>query len=196
MDDVDFADLIKRARAGDPAATTNLIDRFEGEVRTMVRVRLPRSLRNQFDSMDFVQAVWTSVFTGQGEVTEAFTDPGQFRGFLAGVARNKVYQEHRRQTRTQKYDLGREERLYHRKGDRDVARDVPAPDPSPSETAQARDFLGRLVKGRSEEEATVIDLRRQGLTFAEIARQVGRSERTVRRVIDEARERMEASGWE
>ena len=124
MDDVDFADLIERARAGDEAAVAALLGRFEPEVRTMVRVRLPRVLRNQFDSMDFVQAVWTSVFTGKADDVGQFADAGQFRGFLAGVARNKVYEEHRRRTRTKKYDLGREERLYVRKGEREVPREV------------------------------------------------------------------------
>src|SRR4051794_41114051 len=56
MDDVDFADLIARVRAHDQGAIADLLHRFEADVRTMVRVRLPRALRNQFDSMDFVQA--------------------------------------------------------------------------------------------------------------------------------------------
>jgi DNA-directed RNA polymerase specialized sigma24 family protein len=33
------------------------------------------------------------------------------------------------------------------------------------------------------------------MTFDEIARRTGVSERSVRRIIDEARERMEARGW-
>ncbi len=195
MDDVDFAEVIESARAGDEAAVAALLGRFEPEIRTMVRVRLPRALRNQFDSMDFVQAVWKSVFTGKGDDAARFADVGQFRGFLAGVARNKVYEEHRRQTRTKKYDLGREERLYVRKGDRDVPREVAAADPTPSETVQAGDRLGQLLRGRTAEEAQVVDLRRQGLTFEEIAARLGTSERSVRRVIESIRERMEARGW-
>jgi RNA polymerase sigma-70 factor (ECF subfamily) len=195
MDDVDFAEVIAGARAGDEAAVAALLGRFESEIRTMVRVRLPRALRNQFDSMDFVQAVWKSVFTGKADDVARLADVAQFRGFLAGVARNKVYEEHRRRTRTRKYDLGREERLYVRKGDRDVPREVAAPDPTPSETVQAGDRLGQLIRGRTPEEAQVVDLRRQGLTFEEIAGRLGTSERSARRVIDSIRERMEARGW-
>jgi RNA polymerase sigma factor (sigma-70 family) len=195
MDDVDFAGVIVSARAGDEAAVAALLGRFEPEIRTMVRVRLPRALRNQFDSMDFVQAVWTSVFTGKSDDAGRFADVGQFRKFLAGVARNKVFEEHRRQTRTKKYDLGREERLYVRKGDRDVPREVAASDPTPSETVQAGDRLGQMIQGRSPEDAQVIELRRQGLTFEEIAGRLGTSERSVRRVIEAVRERMEARGW-
>jgi len=60
LDSFDFAEVIRRARAGDDTATAKLLSQFEPEVRTMVRIRLPRALRNQFDSMDFVQAVWKS----------------------------------------------------------------------------------------------------------------------------------------
>ena len=162
----------------------------------MVRVRLPKILRNQLDSMDIVQAVLTSVFAGKpDEGATRFADVGQFRGFLAGVTRNKVYEEHRRRTRTQKYNLGREERLYVRKGQRDVPREVLASDPTPSEEVQADDRLGQLTRGRTPEEVQVIDLRRQGLTFDEIAQRLGIGERSVRRVIDSIRERMEARQW-
>ena len=197
MDDVDFgfADVVRRARAGDPAATATLLARFEPEVRTMVRSRLPRALRNQFDSMDFVQAIWTSVFAGGGAEIGTIADPGQFRGYLAGVARNKVFEEHRRRTKTKKYDLNREERLYVRKGERDVPREVEASDPTPSENIQADDRLDQILGGRTEQEAEVIRLRRQGRTFAEIAAMIGRDERSVRRVIEAARERMEARRW-
>ena len=196
MDDFDFADLIRRVRAGDESATTALLGRFEADVRIMVRVRLPKILRNQFDSMDFVQAVWASVLIGKGDEACPFADAGQFRNFLAGVARNKVYEEHRRQTRTKKYDLGREERLYVRKGERDIPRDVQGSDPTPSENVQAGERLGQLIAGRTEQETRVIQLRKEGLTFAEIADRIGLNERSVRRVIDAARERMEARRWQ
>ncbi len=198
MEPANFAEVIRLARAGDEAATVQLLTQFETEVRTMVRIRLPRALRNQFDSMDFVQAVWTSVFTGgSGDSDMAqFTDEGQFRGFLAGIARNKIFEEHRRQTRTKKYDISREERLYVRKGEREVPRDVAGSDPTPSENVQAGDRLGQLVQGRTKEEAEIIILRRQGLTYEEIASKIGWNERSVRRVIDAVRQRMEERKWQ
>jgi RNA polymerase sigma factor (sigma-70 family) len=196
MDDVDFADLMESARLGNEAAVAAVLGRFEHEIRTMVRVRLPKVLRVELDSMDIVQAVWTSVFTGKSDVLGKFSDPGQFRGYLAGVARNKVFEEHRRRTRTKKYDLNREERLYVRKGERDIPLEVAATDPSPSEEVQAGERFGKLIEGRSPEEVRIIELRRQGLTFSEIAREIGVHERSVRRVIDAARKRMEDREWQ
>lgn len=191
MDDADLAGLIARAKAGEEAAIRSLLETFENDVRMMVRVRLPRTLRSQFDSMDFVQAVWQSVFTGSNVDLERFTNVPHFRAFLAGVARNKVYEVHRQRTRTQKYDMSKEEPLYVRKGNREIPREVPAHDPTPSQDAQASDLYDKLIAGRSDREKSVLDLRRKGLTFDEIAAQTGLNERTVRRIIEALRQRME-----
>jgi RNA polymerase sigma-70 factor (ECF subfamily) len=186
LPDDDFADLMARARSGEPAAIRAFLRQFEREVRMMVRARLPRRLRTQFDSSDFVQAVWQSFFCDLQQHALEFANTDHLRGFLAGVVRNKVRQQHRRLTRTEKYDLAREERLYIRRGDREVVREVLSPDPSPSETAQAGDFLEKLIAGRSPREVAVITLRRQGLTLREIADRTGLNERTVRRIIEAA----------
>lgn len=195
MDDGDLAGLIARVKAGDEQAIRDLIHRFEGEVRTIVRFRLPQSLRSQFDSMDFVQAVWQSVLTKEGQDLGRFTNAQHLRGFLAGVAQNKVFEAHRRRTRTQKYSLQREEPLYVRRGSRDLLREVAAHDPTPSQDAQAQERYAQLVEGRSPQEAKVIELRRMGLTYDEIAEQTGLNERAVRRIIEAIRQRMEARKW-
>ncbi len=191
LGDDEFSDCMARAKAGDPAAIREFLCRFEEEVRIMVRARLPRKLRSRFDSVDFAQAVWQSFFSDLNQHGLNFESEQHLRKFLAGVVRNKVFEQHRRLTRTGKYDLAREERLYVRRGDRDVAREVISPDPSPSETAQASDRLAQLTAGCSPLEVDVITLRRQGLTFAEIATQTGVNERTARRIIDSARSRLE-----
>jgi RNA polymerase sigma factor (sigma-70 family) len=189
--DDDFNELMARAKAGDQAAIRDFLTRFEHEVRMMVRARLPKKLRNQYDSADFVQAVWQSFFSDLPRDAPDFEKVEHLRKYLAGVVRNKIYEQHRRLTRTEKYDVFREERLYIRRGDRDVPRDVVSPDPSPSQTAQAGDRLAQLTAGRSQREVDVIRLRRQGWTFEEIAAETGVKERTARRIIDSARSSME-----
>jgi len=192
----DIYDLIARAKAGDETAIREFLSRFEPEVRMMVRGRLPRMLRTQFDSMDFVQAVWQSFFADlQSSSSRQFENVHHLRGFLAGVARNKVYEEHRRLTRTKKHALAREQSLYVRRGSREVELALISPEPTPSQAVQASDRLAQLVARCSPLEAQVITLRHQEMTFDEIARRTGASERSVRRIIDEARERMESRGW-
>ncbi len=191
----DFADLIARARAGDDAAIREFLTRFEPEVRIIVRSRLPKLLRTRFDSMDFVQSVWKSFFADLRRGSQQFENVHHLRGFLAGVARNKVFEEHRRLTRTKKHAVAREQSLYVRRGSRDVELELISPEPTPSQAVQASDRLAQLVAGCTPLESQVIALRHQGLTFDEIAGQTGVSERSVRRIIDEARKRMEAREW-
>ena len=111
------------------------------------------------------------------------------------MVRNKVSEQHRRLTRTEKYDLAREERLYVRRGDREVPREVVSPEPSPSQAVQAADRMEQLTAGRSPLEIEVLTLRRQGLTFMEIADRTGINERTVRRVIETVRSLLESHRW-
>ena len=191
--DDEFNELLRRARAGDNGAIRDFLSQFEQEVRTMVRSRLPRKLRTQFDSTDFVQAVWQSFFVESD--SRDFENVEHLRGFLFGMVRNKVSEQHRRLTKTEKYDLAREERLYVRRGDREVPREVVSPEPSPSQAVQAADRMEQLTAGRSPLEIEVLTLRRQGLTFVEIAERTGINERTVRRVIETVRSLMESHRW-
>jgi RNA polymerase sigma-70 factor (ECF subfamily) len=130
-----------------------------------------------------------------GSGSRAFEDVEHFRGFLYGMVRNKVSEQQRRLTKTAKYDLTREERLYIRRGDREVAREVVSPEPSPSQAVQASDRMAQLTAGKSPREVEILTLRRLGLTLLEIAQRTGINERSVRRVIDSARSLLESRRW-
>ena len=151
-----------------------------------------RSCAARYDSVDFVQAVWKSFFSDMREQPGTFANAEQFRAFLTGVVRNKVHEQHRRLTRTRKYNMALEQPLYIRRGDREIVREVISREPSPSEVVQAEDRLEQLTNGRSAREVEVVALRRQGLTYEEIAKRIGMDERSVRRVIESVRTRMEA----
>ena len=88
-----------------------------------------------------------------------------------------MFEEHRRRTRTKKHALAREQSLYVRRGSREVELAPISPEPTPSQAVQASDRLAQLVAGCSPLEAQVITLRRQEMTFDEIARRTGVSSR-------------------
>jgi RNA polymerase sigma-70 factor (ECF subfamily) len=111
------------------------------------------------------------------------------------VVRNKVWEEYRRRTRSRKYDVRREERAHVRHDGHLATLDLTAPGPSPSQALQADERMEQLLAGRTPSESEVLRLRREGLTLDEIAARVGLSERTVRRLIESLRERMEARQW-
>lgn len=191
-----FEELLRLARAGDEAALSALLEHLEPEVRQTVRRQLPRLLRTQFDSMDFVQRVWTSVFADRDLDDTRFQRREHFLGYLNGVASNKVREEFRRRTRIKKYNIRREEPLIVRRGDRDEIQEIPAHDPTPSQDLQRNDRLEQLLQGKKPKDAEVIRLRVQGLTFDQIAARTGVNERTARRVIDELKHQMEEREWD
>jgi RNA polymerase sigma-70 factor (ECF subfamily) len=196
MDKRDLANLVEQAKKGDEAAIRDLLRRFESDVRIVVRARLPRALRSQFDTMDFVQAVWASVLTNDGPDLARFDNSRRLRGYLAKVATNKVFQEHRRRTQTQKFDLRRQEPLFIRSSGREVLRPLVSPGPTPSQDAQAGDRLAQITEGCSNSVRKIIELRRQGMTYAEIAEEAGVHVDAVRRKVEPIRLRMEERKWQ
>jgi RNA polymerase sigma-70 factor (ECF subfamily) len=186
-----LADFLKRIQQGDEGAARELLQRFEPEVRLVVRRQLPRLLRSRFDSLDFLQSVWGSFFRRMRDAPTDFEDSRHLVAFLARAAKNKVIDEYRRAA-SLKQDMHREEPLW---GDGRRPKDVADPIDSPSELAQAREVFGRLREHLPEDRRAILELKADGLSSKDIGDRLGISERTVQRVLEDLRRRME-SEWE
>ena len=187
----ELSDFLRRIQAGDDGAARELLDLYEAEVRLVVRRQLPRLLRSRFDSLDFLQSVWGSFFRRMRTAPTEFEDSRHLVAFLARAAKNKVIDEYRRAA-SRKHNMHREEPLWL---DGRRPRDVPDPIDSPSEVAQAHEVLVRLRELMPAERRTILELKAQGLSSKDIGEQLGISERTVQRVLEELRRRMETE-WE
>jgi RNA polymerase sigma-70 factor (ECF subfamily) len=64
-------------------------------------------------------------------------------------------------------------------------------DPSPDQAAIVTDEIDALAKDVDEDKRKILELRLQGFHIEEIAKEIGRSERTVRRTMKAFRERLE-----
>lgn len=186
-----FRHLMERVRAGDSEAVGELLRNFESEVRIVVRQKLPRRLRVRYDSMDFVQSVYQSIMIDLRTGPPAhFETPEHVLAYLSTTARNKVLEIYRRETRTKKYDIQKEVTTVTSNGYAEPEGFEPSGhDPSPSQYAQARDLMDKLTRGKPAVVTRIIELRQQELTFEEISQQVGLSERSVRRLLGEIRDR-------
>jgi len=187
----ELSDFLKRIQAGDDGAALELLSRFEAEVRLVVRRQLPRLLRSRFDSLDFLQSVWGSFFRRMRSAPTEFEDSRHLVAFLARAAKNKVIDEYRRAA-SRKHNMHREEPLW-AEGRR--PKEVPDPIDSPSEVAQAHEVLVRLRELMPEDRRTILEMKAQGLSSKDIGERLGISERTVQRVLEELRRRMETE-WE
>jgi RNA polymerase sigma-70 factor (ECF subfamily) len=120
-----------------------------------------------------------------------FEDSRHLVAFLARAAKNKVIDEYRRAA-SLKQNMHREEPLW---ADGRHPRELAGSGDSPSELAEAREALGRLRDLLPEERRSILELKAEGLSSRDIGRRLGISERTVQRVLEDLRRRVE-SEWE
>lgn len=181
----DIGLFLARIRAGDEDAARELLSRYEPEVRLVVRRQLPRLLRSRFDSLDFLQSVWGDFFQKVRNGPTEFTDARHLVGFLARAAKNKVIDEYRRAA-SQKQDMQREEPIWSQEG---RPRELAGNPESPSLLMEAREAFEKLCDLLPEDRRNLLSLKAQGLSSKEIGEELGISERTVQRVLEELRKR-------
>jgi RNA polymerase sigma factor (sigma-70 family) len=178
--DPEFASLLRQVKAGSSDAAWELIDRYGPHVLRVVRRLLSRRLRPQFDSVDFVQAVWASFFHDPAQIL-SFESPDGVIGYLARMARNKVLEENQRRLGTEKHDIRRVISLDDSCVDEG---DLVDHRPRPSQVAVARERWNRLVEEQPQRYREVIRMRFMGLSFMEIARRLDLDERSVRKIVE------------
>lgn len=126
--DDNFHSLIARVREGSEDAAWELVNQYGEAIRRAVRRVLNERMRSKFDSLDFVQIVWNSLFRVRDKL-DRFDRPEELTAYLVAMAHNKVGMEVRRRLMTQKYNVGHEESLDQRqdKNHSELASRQPAP---------------------------------------------------------------------
>lgn len=191
----EFAAMMLRVRSGCPEAAREVFDRFNPHVRRVVRRHLARRLRRQFDSHDFLQAVWASFFTTPAD-RYTFDKPDDLVNFLARVAANKVIEAFRCQVLTLKNDITRNlpiEQLPSGDlppGPAAVAAEPPGREPSPSQLAIAGERWEHLLRQAPPRCRPVLELLREGHTYREIAEQTGFHPKVIQRLLRKLNEGM------
>jgi RNA polymerase sigma factor (sigma-70 family) len=182
MQDLDsgFHSLVCQVREGSEEAAWELVNRYGAHIHRAVRRVLNERLRSKFDSLDFVQIVWNSLFRARDKL-DRFERPEELAAYLVVMARNKVGMEVRRRLMTEKYDVNRERSLDQMCANRES--DIPGRSPSPVEIAVARERWDRLLEGQPPHYREIIRLRLRGYTYQSIAEAVHLDECTVRRFL-------------
>ena len=176
----DSRDLVARAARGDDAAVHELLARHLDALQRFLRRRSGALLQAKESSADLVQSVCREVL----EHADRFEHGGEsgFRHWLYCTAMRKL--------------ADRDD--YHRAHRRDVARERPAGDEdglaatyatvcTPSRVAIAREQLTRLEQAFGQlsepQREVVLGARLLGLSHAELATQLGRTESAVRTLL-------------
>ncbi len=179
-----FADLIGRVRAGDQDAATELVRRYEPAIRRAVRFRLADSqLSRLFDSMDICQSVMASFFLRTAAGQYDITQPEQLIKLLGAIARNKLANQARAQ--------GRQRRDFRRVEAGAVNEEHVVDDTeSPSQQVACQELLVKAQQLLSAEERELVELRKDGLGWAEIADKQGGTAEAQRKKLARAVERV------
>ncbi len=178
------------AQNGDQSAWEALFRECYPKVRRVVRRKLDRSMRSLYDSTDFASDVMKSLAANLNQLN--FVSVESLFKFLAQVAEQKVIDEHRRR-HTLKRDVTRERRLSV-DGPEVGPVHLPSPEPTASQQAQANEFQARLLDRQDEIERTIIDLKHQNYSTAEIADRTGWNIRKVQRFLKDLHDSLHDSG--
>ena len=185
-----FAGLMGRLRAGDQDAATALFRRFTGRLIALAGARLDARTRGKVDPEDVVQSTYRSFFARAeaGQFDVATWD--ELWGLLAVITMRKCTNRAR----------------YFRAGRRDARAEVaPGPgaegpdalilaidrEPTPSEAAILAETVEQLLRGLDPEDRAIVELSLQGYTTPENGARLGFAERTVRRVRDRLKRRLQ-----
>jgi RNA polymerase sigma-70 factor (ECF subfamily) len=188
--DSSFDHLMARLRSGDDEAAATVFHRFARDLIALARERLGAWTRPRVDPEDIVQSVFRSFFGRYRDGDWHFVDQNSLWGLLVLVTLRKCSNRS----------------AYLHKACRDTRREVATLDadalagpwapldaaPSPLEATLLTEAVERLLEGLDPPERAIVELSLQGYTATEIARQLGRASRSVRRVREQVRRWLES----
>ncbi len=182
-----FDDAIGRLQLGSQQAASEIHQRFARRLIGLARSRLDPSLQVKSDPESVVQSVFRSFFERQAEGRFELENWESLWSLLVRMALRKCCDR---------------AATYHA-ACRDVRREVapgppgePSPDavqawtrdPTPEEAATLSDLLEQMMQGLDETQREMVKQRLEGYTVPEISARIGRTERTVHRVLSQVRE--------
>ncbi len=182
-----FDEVMARLAAGDQQAAARVFHRFAHRLVALAGARLSARLRAKVDPEDVAQSVFKSFFRRHAEGEFHFKGWDSLWGLLTMMTVRKC------------------QRLFarYRTAKRDVAAEVPAGaddtaefaaltrEPSAAEVLILGELVETLLTGLGERDCAMVSLALQGYHPAEIAGEIGVSERTVYRVLEGLRERLQ-----
>ena len=181
--DAEFERLWLRLLSNEESAADELLSRYEHEIRRYVRFRLTDpSLRRVVDSLDICQSVFGNFFVQLSAGAIELDNPQQLRALLVTMARNRLYDEVRRE-HAERRDARRvrsDEAALHAVGD---GMD------SPSQIVAADEILAAVRAELTTEDQYLIDQKLAGRQWAELAAELGGTAEALRKRATRALDR-------
>jgi RNA polymerase sigma-70 factor (ECF subfamily) len=179
-----FLELLGRIRAGDETAALELHATYAEQLQRIIRVQLTQpALRRQMDSIDICQSVFADFFLRTALGQYDLQSPSELLKLLATMARHRL--------------------IYHAQKQRAARRDIRRVEAgaiedfslaggggTPSQIVSARELLQQCQERLNNDERLLLDRRRSGQSWDEIAAAVGKSPEAVRKQYERAIKRV------
>jgi RNA polymerase sigma-70 factor (ECF subfamily) len=185
-----FAQLMTRLRSGENAAARTVFEQYAGRLVALARRRFNRLVARKVDPEDVVQSVFNSFFARHRAGELDVSDGHALWNLLTVITLRKCA----------------DRAAYFLAERRDAARETSGPaagdgpdawslasdrEPRPEEVLILEETVEHLFRKLGVHERPILELSLQGYTAAEISARLGRAERSVRRLRERIRKRLE-----
>jgi RNA polymerase sigma-70 factor (ECF subfamily) len=185
-----FRVLVDRLRSGEDAAAREVFEQFAGRLIALARRRFNRLLARKVDPEDVVQSAFKSFFIRHRDGKLEIHDGGGLWNLLTLITMRKCadraeyFQADRRDAAREAAGPAADDRP-------DLVLSVLDREPRPEEAVILAETVEHLFRDLTAFERPILELSLQGYTVPEIAEQLGRAERSVRRLRERIRKRLE-----
>jgi RNA polymerase sigma factor (sigma-70 family) len=177
-------ELLERLLAGQGDAAKAIFERYVDRLLALARARMSSKLRRRVDPDDVVQSAYRSFFLHAQHREYRLDQSGDLWRLLACITLNKLHGQIEKQTAAK--------RSLNREAGEGIARaELAAQEPTVADVIAVAEQFTVIVKGLAAEERVVLSMSLEGHPPGEIAKSISRSERTVRRLLAQARAEFE-----
>lgn len=188
--DETFQLLMNRLRSGEDDAAQEVFQRYARQLIAMTRKQFDQRLAQKVDAEDVVQSAYKSFFARHRDGKVTVENWNSLWKLLTLITMRKCadrveyYRADRRDVARETHDAG--------STDHPVAWQMAIDrEPLPEEAAMLAETLEGLFRTVDVYERPILELSLQGYTVPEISDQLGRAERSVRRLRERIRKRLE-----
>ena len=183
-----FAGIMERLRDGEDAAAREVFARYTRQLVALARRRLDDRLAGKVDPEDVVQSAYKSFFVRQRAGQLEIGNWKNLWGLLTVITLRKLA-DRAAHFRANKRDARREQSPA--TGSQAPASSLALDrEPSPEEAVLLAEIVEGLMRDLDEDERPILELSLRGYSAAEIAKELERAERSVRRLRERIRKRL------
>ena len=184
MANLNSQQLLQMYQAGQNRAATDIFDRYVARLIALARSRIGTQLQRRIDPEDIVQSAYRSFFVHAREGEYQLREAGDLWRLLASITLHKLYGQIEKHTAAKRS-------IHHEAPTDTPITATTVPEPSPAEVVAIIEEVRLVIQDLPPEERLVLTAYLQGHSNSEISRSLEKSERTVRRLLANARQKLE-----